>query len=104
MQKYSIRQLHLTNQGMMAQELGLRESKKLEEFADIYARHATVLKVISRSQPIDKKLLSVFSLRSIPCWLQSENSCYLFSSDPELRFWSRVQSYISVKKNISWIN
>lgn len=95
MHDYSLRKLHLSNQGMMAQELGVQTSKKLEEFTNLYARHATVLKVISRKKEVDKQLLSVFSMRSIPCWLQSSNSFYLFSSDPELRDWSRVQSYIS---------
>ncbi len=95
MQEYSIRKVHLTNQGLMAQELGVEASKKLEEFAKLYAGHAAVLKVISRTKQVDRQLLATFSLRSIPCWLQSENTFFLFSSEPQLRDWSRVQSYVS---------
>lgn len=94
MQTYSIRQVHLTNQGLMAQELGVEASKKLEEFVRLYARHATVLKVISREKKIDTQLLATFSLRSIPCWLQNESSFFLFSNEPQLRDWSRTQSYV----------
>ena len=94
MQAYSIRQVHLTNQGLMAQELGVEASKKLEEFARLYSGHVTVLKVISRGKNIDTQLLAAFSLRSIPCWLQSESTFFLFSSEPQLRDWSRTQSYV----------
>ncbi len=93
MTRYSIRKLYLITHQMMAKELGVRASTKLDNFERLYDQHPFVIKVIVKQGEIGKGLLSVFSLRGFPCWIRDEKSFYLFGSEPAFRDWSRLQSY-----------
>lgn len=93
MQRYSIRSLHLKRQSVMAVELGVETSPKLEAFENLYRRYPLVLKVIARDGEISKSLLSAFSLRRIRTWLHGVQTAYLFTSHPEVQEWTRLPAY-----------
>ncbi len=100
MARYIIRKLHLITRQMMAKELGVRDSIKLDNFERLYRQHPFVLKVIVKRGEISRGLLSVFSLRGFPCWIRDEGRFYLFGSEPAFREWSRLQSYALSEEEI----
>ncbi len=100
MKPFSIRKLHLLSPSLMAAELGIQKSRKLEAFVSLYRKHPFVLKVISREDKLSPGLISAFSLRGFPCWIRDARRFYLFGDEGAFRDWSRVQSFSSGDEEI----
>ncbi len=97
---FSVRKLHLINRAMMAAELGVQDSPRLDEFETLYRQHPLVLKIINRQGEISNSLLSILSLRGVRCWLIAKKSAYLFTDIETLRIWGRQQSFFSGEEEI----
>ena len=100
MPRYSIRRLHLISEAMMAREIGVKESAKLNAFSRLYHEHPFVLKVIVREGELSRGLISAISLRGFACWVHDQTSCYVFADEPSLRDWTRVQIFSSSEEEI----